>query len=94
MTFRKLRSWYVVPSLHGNRWGKSGNGDILFWRGSKITTLAWKIPWTEEPGRLLKYKTKTDSTKERKATTGGSGTKNPPANAGDMGSIPAQGRSN
>ena len=23
-TFRKLRSWHPVPSLHGNRWGNSG----------------------------------------------------------------------
>ena len=22
-TFRKLRSWHLVPSLHGNRWGNS-----------------------------------------------------------------------
>jgi hypothetical protein len=29
-----------------------------------------------------------------KATAGGSGAKNPPADAGDTGSIPAQGRSN
>ena len=23
-TFRKLRSWHVIPSIHGNRWGNSG----------------------------------------------------------------------
>ena len=23
-TFRKLRSWHPVPSLHGSRWGNSG----------------------------------------------------------------------
>ena len=22
--FKKLRSWHLVPSLHGNRWGKNG----------------------------------------------------------------------
>ena len=28
-TFRKLRSWHLVPSLHGNRWGNSGNSERL-----------------------------------------------------------------
>ena len=37
------------------------------------STLAWKIPWTEEPGRLGFY--------------GGSEVKNPPASAGYMGLI-------
>ena len=23
-TFRKLRSWHLIPSLHGNRWGNCG----------------------------------------------------------------------
>ena len=36
-TFRKLRSWHSVPSLHGNRRGNNGNRDRLFWGGSKIT---------------------------------------------------------
>ena len=33
-TFRKLRSWHLVPLLHGiNSWGNSGNSDRLyFWR--------------------------------------------------------------
>ena len=25
LKFRKLRSWHLVPSLHGDRWGDSGN---------------------------------------------------------------------
>ena len=29
-TFRKLRSWNPVPSLHGKRWGNNGNSDTLF----------------------------------------------------------------
>ena len=34
-TFRKLRSWHLVPSLHGiNSWGNSGN---FIFGGSKIT---------------------------------------------------------
>ena len=26
-TFRKLRSWHPVPSLHANRWGGNGNSE-------------------------------------------------------------------
>ena len=35
-TFRKLRSWHLVPSLHANRWRNSGNSDRLYLGGSKI----------------------------------------------------------
>ena len=48
------------------------------------STLAWKIPWTEEPGGLIK------------GFPGGSVVKSLPANAGDtgdVGSIPGLGRS-
>ena len=24
LTFRKLRSWHLVPSFHANRWGNNG----------------------------------------------------------------------
>ena len=34
--FRKLRSWPLVPSLHG-KWGNIGNSDRLYFLGSKIT---------------------------------------------------------
>ena len=36
-TFRKQRSWHLVPSLHGTRWGISGNSVRLHFWGSKIT---------------------------------------------------------
>ena len=29
-TYRKLRSWHPVPSLHANRWRNSGNSGRLF----------------------------------------------------------------
>ena len=31
--FRKLRSWHLVPSLYGNRWGNNGNSDRLYCLG-------------------------------------------------------------
>ena len=34
-TFRKLRSWHLVPSLHANRWGNSER--FYLGGGSKIT---------------------------------------------------------
>ena len=36
-TFRKRRSWHLVPSLLENRWGNSGNSVRLYFLGSKIT---------------------------------------------------------
>ena len=30
---KKLRSWHLVPSLHGNTWGKSGRSDIFCFLG-------------------------------------------------------------
>ena len=37
-TFRKLRSWHLVPSLHGKLMGKQWKQcQTLFWGGSKIT---------------------------------------------------------
>jgi len=46
-----------------NRWGNNGNSETLFGgeapkslpekaMAPHSSTLAWKIPWTEEPGRL------------------------------------------
>ena len=32
-TFRKQRSWHLVPSLHANRWGNNGNSDKLYLLG-------------------------------------------------------------
>ena len=35
---QKLRSWYLVPSLHGKLKGKKWSNDrFYFWGGSKIT---------------------------------------------------------
>ena len=28
-TFRKLRSWPLIPSLHVNRWGNNGNSERI-----------------------------------------------------------------
>ena len=33
LTFRKQRSWHLVPSLMGNRWGNSGNSVRLYFSG-------------------------------------------------------------
>ena len=33
LTFRKLRSWHLVSSLHANRWGNNGNSDRLYFLG-------------------------------------------------------------
>ena len=33
LTFKKLRSWHLVPSLHANRWRNSGNSDRLYFGG-------------------------------------------------------------
>ena len=34
-TFRKLRSWHPVPSLHGNKMGNWKQWLILFWGAPK-----------------------------------------------------------
>ena len=31
--FKKLRSWHLVLSLHGNRWGNNGNSNRLYFGG-------------------------------------------------------------
>ena len=36
-TFKNLRSWHPVPSLHGKQMGNNGNSGRLFFLGSKIT---------------------------------------------------------
>ena len=33
LNIQKLRSWHPVPSLHANRWGKSGNRDRFYFLG-------------------------------------------------------------
>ena len=45
-TFRKLRSWHLVPSLRANRWGNNGNSERLFWGAPKsllMVTAAIKL---------------------------------------------------
>ena len=37
LTFRKQRSWHLVPSLMANRWGNSGKVADFTFLGSKIT---------------------------------------------------------
>ena len=44
-TFRKLRSWHLVPSLHGNRWGNSGNSVRLYFWGLQNHCRWWLEPW-------------------------------------------------
>ena len=59
-------------------------------------TLAWKIPWTEEPGSHRPWGRKESDTTERLHSLAHSVVKNLPANAGDMRDtslIPGSGRS-
>ena len=65
------------------------------------STIAWKIPWTEEPGRLQSMgsqRVRHDSHVKDLISTafgfpGGSEVKASASNAGDLGSIPGSGRS-
>ena len=63
------------------------------------STLAWKIPWMEEPGRLQSMgsqRVRHDLTTSHGLTQGflgGSEVKESACNAGDLGSIPELGRS-
>ena len=57
--------------------------------------LAWKIPWTEETGRLQStwpQRARHDS-QNNPSIPDGPVVKNPPANAGNVGSVPGWGRS-
>ena len=55
--------------------------------------LAWRIPWTEEPGELQSIRLQRVRTTERISTAVGSAVKNLPANAGEEGLILGSGRS-
>ena len=33
LNIKKLRSWHLVPSLCGNRWGNNGNSERLYFIG-------------------------------------------------------------
>ena len=39
-TFRKQRSWHLVPSLHGKKWGNSGNS-VRFYFGGLQNHCRW-----------------------------------------------------
>ena len=41
----RVRSWHPVPSLHGNRWGNSGNGGWLYFFGLQNHCRWWLQPW-------------------------------------------------
>ena len=53
------------------------------------STLAWKIPWTEEPGRLEPM----GSQRVTQGFPGGSEVKVSACSVGNLGSIPGSGRS-
>ena len=64
--------------------------------GTHSSVFAWKIPWAEEPGGLSPWGSKELDTTEQRSTytdiPGGAVDRNPPASAGDRGSIPGLGR--
>ena len=47
-TFRKLKSWHPVPSLHGKWMGNNGNSDRLYFLGLQNHCLWWLQPWNEK----------------------------------------------
>ena len=44
-TFRKRRSWHLVPSLHGKQMGNSGNSVRHYFLGLKNRCKWWLLPW-------------------------------------------------
>ena len=57
------------------------------------STLAWRIPWTEEPGRLQTKWSQSQTRLSNFSFSFFSGVWSPPANAGDKGLTPGPGRS-
>ena len=45
LTFRKLRSWHLVPSLHGKSMGNNGNSVRLYFGGLQNHCRQWLQPW-------------------------------------------------
>ena len=43
-TFKKLRSWHPVPSLHGKWWGKNGNSNRFYFLGFQNHCRWWPQP--------------------------------------------------
>ena len=50
--FRKLRSWHLVPSLHGKWWGNNGNSERLFWGAPKSLQMVTAAMKLKDPGSL------------------------------------------
>ena len=44
LTLKKPRSWHLVPSLHANRWGNSGNRERLHFLGLQNHCRWWLKP--------------------------------------------------
>ena len=61
---QKVRSWHLVPSLHGKRWAINGKSDRLYFLGLKnhwMMTVAMKLKDTcsleekyDKPGQHIK----------------------------------------
>ena len=47
-TFKKLRSWHLVQSLHGKNMGKSGNSDRFYFLGLQNHCRWWLQPWNQK----------------------------------------------
>ena len=47
-TFRKLRSWFLVPSLHGKKLGNNGKGDKLSFLRLQNHCGWWLHPWNKK----------------------------------------------
>jgi len=47
-TLKNLRSWHLISSLHGNRWGNNENSDRLSWvpKSLQMVTVAMKLKHT------------------------------------------------
>ena len=85
-----------LPAMRETRVQSLGWEDLLEkGMATYSSTLAWRIPQSEEPGRLQSTGRKESDTTERvlMGFPGGSVVKNLPAIAGDMGLIPGSGRS-
>ena len=68
LNIQKLRSWHLVPSLHGKQMGKKWKLTVFIFLGSKITvdcpfqSLSWLQPWNEK--KLACYKERYDKPRQ------------------------------
>ena len=95
--------WWLSSNEHACNAGDSFRS--LGWKdpleegwATHSSVLVWRIPWTEEPGGLQSLRSQRIGHDQVTFTfsaglgfPGGSVIKNPPANAGDMGSVPELG---